>query len=128
MLLAAAFVRLCVETVVSPTPAHVVVQPPSCGCVLKLSLKHLNEMIMKQPPSCGCVLKRQYVIFPAPEDVQPPSCGCVLKLFIWRLIKRLINAAAFVRLCVETIFISDSGISNWAAAFVRLCVETKLWL
>ena len=36
-------------------------------------------------------------------------------------------AAAFARLCVETIFFSFFRLKNMAAAFARLCVETISW-
>ena|GEM_PF-6977666 len=37
----------------------------------------------------------------------------------------MLNAAAFVRLCVETIAKFLARWNQLAAAFVRLCVETK---
>ena len=56
---------------------------------------------------------------------QPPSCGCVLKHIAKITINKLLKAAAFVRLCVETTNRVDlHGIED-AAAFVRLCVETE---
>ena len=59
-------------------------------------------------------------------DVQPPSCGCVLKRKISLLALLLPVAAAFVRLCVETICLRNQLGSASAAAFVRLCVETNV--
>ena len=55
---------------------------------------------------------------------QPPSGGCVLKLLKAkvRLIRQL--AAAFGRLCVETVWLSTCNLASCAAAFGRLCVET----
>ena len=57
---------------------------------------------------------------------QPPSRGCVLKPLI--NVKNLIDypAAAFARLCVETVTGSDQSGSHAAAAFARLCVETAI--
>ena len=61
--------------------AYIGDQPPSGGCVLKLSPdKPVFTLFTSQPPSGGCVLKREYQ--PTPK-VRP-------------------NPAAFGRLCVET--------------------------
>ena len=55
---------------------------------------------------------------------QPPSGGCVLK-HLSRYVKRTVcYAAAFGRLCVETIVRHSVMYSYHAAAFGRLCVET----
>ena len=105
----AAFRRLCVET----TSLAVVYrslrnQPPSGGCVLKLSVKMVISMPLKpaafrrlcvetgnyegalqtgfnQPPSGGCVLKHTRSGDKRRDDPQPPSGGCVLKLRCARL-------------------------------------------
>ena len=55
---------------------------------------------------------------------QPPPRGCVLKRFgvPVRVGKRA--AAAFERLCVETLRLASPGNTLPAAAFERLCVET----
>ena len=58
------------------------------------------------------------------NNKQPPSGGCVLKPDVFRPVDFLDTAAAFGRLCVETVttlLIADSAV---AAAFGRLCVET----
>ena len=39
---------------------------------------------------------------------QPPSCGCVLKLIKDCFMIDKMKAAAFVRLCVETVIIHES--------------------
>ena len=55
-------------------------QPPSGGCVLKLSDEALAVLTAFQPPSGGCVLKRP----------------CLNAFAFWYF------PAAFGRLCVET--------------------------
>ena len=57
---------------------------------------------------------------------QPPSGGCVLKHWVNPRHNRPAIAAAFGRLCVETITIEKGFFSVVAAAFGRLCVETLL--
>ena len=55
-------------------------QPPSGGCVLKLSrLTYLGAKKAKQPPSGGCVLKLPRAARRLGSAWQPPSGGCVLK-------------------------------------------------
>ena len=58
-----------------------------------------------------------------PEE-QPPSGGCVLKLKLSCVHTLLLAAAAFGRLCVETLFYLRKLGLAYAAAFGRLCVET----
>ena len=54
----AAFRRLCVETgVFEPAERGGKIQPPSGGCVLKLSDGKKVTKSLPQPPSGGCVLK-----------------------------------------------------------------------
>ena len=102
-----------------------------------------------QPPSCGCVLKHPEKLEHYRHLVQPPSHGCVLKLNT--SFKPILTgkAAAFGRLCVETIkallgfLVGERQPSSCgcvlkrpqllyflptypAAAFARLCVETKI--
>ena len=78
-------------------------QPPSCGCVLKLKSENQNYIIEQQPPSCGCVLKHTVKIsITVRLYTQPPSCGCVLKQLNLDQDFYMTFAAAFVRLCVET--------------------------
>ena len=79
---------------------------------------------MKQPPSGGCVLKQGGTISAAEIKKQPPSGGCVLKPYLDGIDTPYIEAAAFGRLCVETLIYSVKLIFNLAAAFGRLCVET----
>ena len=79
---------------------------------------------MKQPPSGGCVLKHGFGEFRALIRWQPPSGGCVLKPYLDGIDTPYIEAAAFGRLCVETLIYSVKLIFNLAAAFGRLCVET----
>ena len=58
---------------------------------------------VRQPPSGGCVLKLYTYI---PDNIalmQPPSGGCVLKLSQVKQSLKMKDAAAFGRLCVETI-------------------------
>ena len=78
-------------------------QPPSGGCVLKHKSRHCHGNSLEQPPSGGCVLK-QYGKF--------------------RLM--VMGAAAFGRLCVETLEYRSLFNSRATAAFGRLCVETGL--
>ena len=79
---AAAFGRLCVETKVALSAVYdELKQPPSGGCVLKLLITLPLNLGNKQPPSGGCVLK-------------PPA---------WGATAAMMAAAAFGRLCVETV-------------------------
>ena len=80
--------------------------------------------------------------------MQPPSGGCVLKRLAKENVDKVLEAAAFGRLCVETVYrfymiasdhrqppsggcvlkrvgkIAKNGTIWRAAAFGRLCVET----
>ena len=58
--MAAAFGRLCVETIWICVCCLVLHQPPSGGCVLKLAIKNIKSARRWQPPSGGCVLKPQW--------------------------------------------------------------------
>ena len=79
--MAAAFGRLCVETIESTVILILSIrQPPSGGCVLKLIYQIWRLKVVQQPPSGGCVLKQGSVTFNALMEL----------------------AAAFGRLCVET--------------------------
>ena len=55
---AAAFGRLCVETILVNTDKRTITQPPSGGCVLKLRLVMAPGRSPGQPPSGSCVLKQ----------------------------------------------------------------------
>ena len=55
-----------------------------------------------QPPSGGCVLKLTYPDFSLFSFTQPPSGGCVLKQRCVADAVEQMKAAAFGRLCVET--------------------------
>ena len=113
-------------------------------------LKHfrlrLALAIYRQPPSGGCVLKPHYARSEHKSQLQPPSGGCVLKRRLKNLACPFESAAAFGRLCVETVGVSlmlggvaqppsggcvlkrgslhPLGNRLIAAAFGRLCVET----
>ena len=54
-------------------------QPPSGGCVLKLTGQNVIIVIDHQPPSGGCVLKLMNIDLSVQIKRQPPSGGCVLK-------------------------------------------------
>ena len=56
--------------------------------------------------------------------MQPPSGGCVLKLSNLEKVNADLDAAAFGRLCVETLYNINMFTMPFAAAFGRLCVET----
>ena len=77
---AAAFVRLCVETLIVDLTYRVYLQPPPRGCVLKRIMLQFAARYNRQPPPRGCVLKltthRDQALMAA---LQPPSGGCVLK-------------------------------------------------
>ena len=57
--------------------------------------------------------------------MQPPSGGCVLQLNRTLWTKTQLSAAAFGRLCVETLVTWYYKRVAAAAAFGRLCVETS---
>ena len=59
-------------------------------------------MQARQPPSGGCVLKLVSDTAYAVMHMQPPSGGCVLKLLAEERGVIVALAAAFGRLCVET--------------------------
>ena len=62
----------------------------------------------------------------ATDCVQPPSGGCVLKQALKELFTETQDAAAFGRLCVETLKADPIYHEVLAAAFGRLCVETPI--
>ena len=100
----AAFRRLCVETSMTMLSNPIISnQPPSGGCVLKLSGVYQFHQQYHQPPSGGCVLKHQ--------DRNLSVCST--------------SPAAFRRLCVETHRKAHKHAHLPSpAAFRRLCVET----
>ena len=60
--------------------------------------------MLAQPPSGGCVLKQTIVgAVMVVAGAQPPSGGCVLKPLMLIVLFYFHKAAAFGRLCVETI-------------------------
>ena len=71
--------------------------------MLKLGLMSQLVGLMGQPPSGGCVLKPLVGLGGGTLNVQPPSGGCVLKLLTDNGSELTWEAAAFGRLCVETI-------------------------
>ena len=71
--------------------------------MLKLKALGESKCNKKQPPSGGCVLKLVINWCGALGKLQPPSGGCVLKLMILPFLNPTLCAAAFGRLCVETI-------------------------
>ena len=101
-------------------------QPPSGGCVLKLDIDITSFGAGTQPPSGGCVLKHIVLYEMITNIGQPPSGGCVLKHFIPDSMERRKQAAAFGRLCVETLPLWVVSVLDAAAAFGRLCVETAI--
>ena len=68
-------------------------QPPSGGCVLKLSKKIDDTSKRIQPPSGGCVLKLSAVCPGLNNRYQPPSGGCVLKLVFIRIRRGLFGTS-----------------------------------
>ena len=98
----AAFRRLCVETSRLHRYHPARNQPPSGGCVLKLTSNRCFDAIVNQPPSGGCVLKQAE----QPKHYQQSE------------------PAAFRRLCVETVATESPSYDTSPAAFRRLCVET----
>ena len=69
-------------------------QPPSGGCVLKLAQCFPFLLQIKQPPSGGCVLKRLF-------EKQPD---------------KTLKAAAFGRLCVETVSIMVKCLMRYSSS------------
>ena len=60
---AAAFRRLCVETLLELSSRIDTIQPPSGGCVLKLFTRIGTRLMREQPPSGGCVLKHFLMLY-----------------------------------------------------------------
>ena len=104
---AAAFRRLCVETYTKTKPAR-----RKCAaafrrlCVETLTALSATAVTTEQPPSGGCVLKLVFSEDGSHFREQPPSGGCVLKLRFCRDFRALYDAAAFRRLCVETVYLN----------------------
>ena len=82
------------------------IQPPSGGCVLKQYHSKNDVLNRVQPPSGGCVLKQSDNINHADCVFQPPSGGCVLKLVENEAFGLTAAPAAFRRLCVETHYLN----------------------
>ena len=96
---AAAFGRLCVET----RSGHSKLKKRGRLCV-ETQPPHSTQSQQEQPPSGGCVLKPVLEMGKARVKVQPPSGGCVLKLVLMCCNRQSHQAAAFGRLCVETLY------------------------
>ena len=102
-----------------------IIQPPSGGCVLKrLCIRQYRHPNWSQPPSGGCVLKPWRPLVVSGRISQPPSGGCVLKRFTmpsqgcWTIQPPSGG-------CVLKLFkSSDVTSATDPAAFRRLCVET----
>ena len=92
--------------------------------MLKPSVMKWEKYSTSQPPSGGCVLKQVLHENTLKNGSQPPSGGCVLKPRLMPLRAWLPWAAAFGRLCVETVYARFGQTLGSAAAFGRLCVET----
>ena len=101
---AAAFGRLCVETPLITTWQRCPVAAAFGRLCVETPHNRALPPTRRQPPSGGCVLKLRYRIRRRIQRTQPPSGGCVLKQYAVQpiLIFRQ-GAAAFGRLCVETI-------------------------
>ena len=96
--------------------------------MLKLAIARRLRPRFSQPPSGGCVLKLNIVQYHQIGAKQPPSGGCVLKHGLSFMGWRHYAAAAFGRLCVETVAPAPYLPMRIAAAFGRLCVETRLFI
>ena len=71
---------------------------------------------MKQPPSGGCVLKPTMANASVDADLQPPSGGCVLKRLFEKQPDKTLKAAAFGRLCVETVSIMVKCLMRYSSS------------
>ena len=122
----AAFRRLCVETIRRTSQKFRSRQPPSGGCVLKLSDPIWPPDDTKsQPPSGGCVLKRAMVRARALLKAQPPSGGCVLKPFRFVAVKAKSNQPPSGGCVLKQSLHHQPHYGSFPAAFRRLCVETN---
>ena len=145
---AAASVRLCVETAGRRGHATVRVAAASVRLCVETFFDSVKLIVLtQQPPPCGCVLKRlahslQLVFVPAAASVrlcvetpsawqicryahmQPPPCGCVLKPINAVSVGVIPSAATFGWLCVETSSAWSRKKPSNAATFGWLCVET----
>ena len=95
----AAFRRLCVETADFIHAVCGFGQPPSGGCVLKLSWMSIISILNIQPPSGGCVLKHRIKFHTVYQHLP----------------------AAFRRLGVETPATAD-GRPNWRSSRLQAAV------
>ena len=79
-------------------------QPPSGGCVLKqLQPGQGRGLLQRSRLRAACVLKQNPHVLSGRVASQPPSGGCVLKHSRPKWVYLQPDAAAFGRLCVETI-------------------------
>ena len=69
-----------------------------------------------QPPSGGCVLKPTMANASVDADLQPPSGGCVLKRLFEKQPDKTLKAAAFGRLCVETVSIMIKCLMRYSSS------------
>ena len=76
---AAAFARLCVETVFTPSLVQVVAAAASARLCVETSLLQHSQMLLRQLPSRGCVLKHLISKRIEGRLLQLPPRGCVLK-------------------------------------------------
>ena len=60
--------------------------------------------------------------------LQPPSGGCVLKLACQYLFKIFLKAAAFGRLCVETLLTNNSILDLYLQPPSGGCVLKRVWV
>ena len=144
--LAAASVRLCVETCVSVSLLVLYLQPPPCGCVLKpynhnqynadnlaaasvrlcveTMFHALERLKLLAAASVRLCVETVKLTNPFTYSRQPPPCGCVLKpIHAWRPLNRLWQPPPCG--CVLKPFNACVILALlWAAASVRLCVET----
>ena len=121
-------------------------QPPSGGCVLKLSAARkpapttppaafgrlcveTNRKIRSrsnrpQPPSGGCVLKHAFGGDCPQSALQPPSGGCVLKLIFRHFVGGYYIQPPSGGCVLKLVNQSQCLLMIKPAAFGRLCVET----
>ena len=103
----AAFRRLCVETYDLMKALYPATPAAFRRLCVETGLRGTGKNHLAQPPSGGCVLKHVGIENIANMKAQPPSGGCVLKRCFWIAWSGCRYPAAFRRLCVETVAISQ---------------------